>query len=43
VTQREFDAPLLAVLSSQGYYDLHFIHGAFEFGKDLIAKGHDES
>lgn len=38
LTEREFDAPLLALLSSQGFTDIHFIHGGFEFGKDVIAK-----
>ena len=41
LTEREFDAPLLALLSSQGFTDIHFIHGGFEFGKDVIAKRHD--
>lgn len=38
LTEREFDAPLLALLASQGFHDIHFIHGSFEFGKDVIAK-----
>jgi hypothetical protein len=38
LTEREFDGPLLAILSSQGFFDIHFIHGGFEFGKDVIAK-----
>lgn len=38
VTEREFDPTMLAVLSAQGFHDIHFIHGAFEFGKDVIAK-----
>ncbi|MFZ1282923.1 MAG: hypothetical protein WAQ75_02240 [Propionicimonas sp.] len=38
VTEREFDAPLLAVLASRGCTDIHFIHGSYEFGKDVIAK-----
>ena len=38
VTEREFDAPLTALLSAQGFTDVHFLHGAFEFGKDFIAK-----
>ncbi|GAB3584714.1 hypothetical protein GCM10027406_31590 [Leifsonia lichenia] len=41
LTEREFDAPLLALLSAQGFTDIHFIHGAFEFGKDVIAKRRD--
>lgn len=38
LTEREFDAPMLAMLASQGFTDVHLIHGAFEFGKDIIAK-----
>lgn len=38
LTEREFDAPLLALLARQDFTDVHFIHGAFEFGKDVIAK-----
>ncbi|RZT26697.1 hypothetical protein EV649_0444 [Kribbella sp. VKM Ac-2569] len=41
LTEREFDAPLLAVLPAQGFTDIHFIHGGFEFGKDVIAKRTD--
>lgn len=39
VTEREFDAPLLALLAARGFHDVHFLHGGFEFGKDFIAKG----
>lgn len=39
VTEREFDAPLMALLAARGFTDVHFLHGAFEFGKDFIAKG----
>ncbi|WP_168443163.1 restriction endonuclease [Microbacterium sp. K35] len=38
VTEREFDPTVLAVLTVQGFHDIHFIHGTFEFGKDVIAK-----
>jgi hypothetical protein len=38
-TEREFDAPLLALLAARRFRDVHFLHGAFEFGKDFIAKG----
>lgn len=41
LTERELDAPLLAILSAQGFTDIHFLHGAFEFGKDIIAKRGD--
>ena len=36
--EREFDAPFMAILRRLGFYDIHFLHGAFEFGKDFIAK-----
>ena len=39
VTEREFDAPLIALLAARGFTDVHFLHGPFEFGKDFIAKG----
>lgn len=38
LTEREFDGPLLALLADQGFTDIHFIHGSYEFGKDIIAK-----
>lgn len=38
LTEREFDGPLLAMLAGNGFFDIHFIHGSFEFGKDVIAK-----
>ncbi|GAA4391753.1 hypothetical protein GCM10023153_10110 [Ornithinibacter aureus] len=38
LTEREFDGPLLALLDARGFKDVHFIHGAFEFGKDVLAK-----
>lgn len=38
VSEREFDATALALLAAEGFYDVHFIHGAFEFGKDIVAK-----
>lgn len=43
LSEREFDAPLLAILSAQGFRDVNFIHGSFEFGKDVIAKRDDAS
>jgi len=36
--EREFDAPFIALLRALGYFDIHFLHGTFEFGKDFIAK-----
>lgn len=42
VSEREFDPVIIALLSARGFYDIHFIHGAFEFGKDIIAKRVDD-
>ncbi|MBM9467992.1 hypothetical protein [Nakamurella leprariae] len=41
-TEREFDAPLMALLATRGFTDIHFLHGQFEFGKDFVAKGYKE-
>jgi len=41
LTEREFDGPLLALLAGRGFTDVHFIHGQFEFGKDVVAKRAD--
>lgn len=38
VTEREFDEPLLALLRSRGFDDIHYLHGSYEFGKDVIAQ-----
>lgn len=38
VTEREFDGPFIAFLRASGYDDIHQLHGAYEFGKDFIAK-----
>jgi hypothetical protein len=38
LTEREFDAPLLGLLRSRGFDDVHLLHGAYEFGKDAIGK-----
>jgi len=38
LTEREFDAPFVALLRLSEFRDIHFLHGAFEFGKDFIAK-----
>src|SRR5258708_19334003 len=40
--EREFDAPFMALLRALGFWDIHLLHGAFEFGKDFIAKGEHE-
>lgn len=39
VTEREFDAPFVALLRAHGYSKIHVLHGQFEFGKDVIAQG----
>lgn len=38
VGEREFDPAFLALLRAHKFRDVHFLHGAFEFGKDFIAK-----
>jgi HJR/Mrr/RecB family endonuclease len=38
VSERAFDEPLLAVLRSEGFADVHLVHVRAEFGKDVIAK-----
>jgi hypothetical protein len=38
LVERDLDYPILALLQAMGFYDIHFTHGAVEFGKDFIAK-----
>ena len=38
MTERGFDEPLLALLRATGYEHVHLVHGAQEFGKDVIAQ-----
>lgn len=38
LSERAFDGTFLELLRAQGFYDIHFSHGGFEFGKDFIAK-----
>ncbi len=38
VSERASYEPLLAMLRTEGYEDLHLVHGQREFGKDLIGK-----
>jgi hypothetical protein len=38
LTEREFDAPFVALLRAMGFFDIHRLHGQYEFGKDFIAK-----
>ena len=42
IKERDFDFPLSSLLQGMGFYDIHFTHGAVEFGKDFIAKKLDE-
>jgi hypothetical protein len=37
-TERELDLPTYLLLPELGFHDVHFTHGAVEFGKDFIAK-----
>lgn len=39
--EREFDEPFMALLRANGFTEIHFLHGAFEFGKDFIGRGLD--
>jgi hypothetical protein len=41
--ERAFDETLLTLLRAQGFYDIHFTHGPYEFGKDFIAKRDEPS
>jgi hypothetical protein len=38
LTERELDAPLIALLYRLGFDRIHLVHGSFEFGKDFIAR-----
>ena len=38
LSERQFDEPVIWLLRGHGFYDIHFTHGTFEFGKDFIAK-----
>lgn len=40
--EREFDTPFMALLRAQGFWDIHLLHGPFEFGKDFIGKANYE-
>lgn len=37
-SEREFDAPFLAILRKQGFTNIAFLHGGFEFGQDFSAQ-----
>lgn len=41
-TERELDLPIFLLLPELGFYDVHFTHGAVEFGKDFIAKRRED-
>ncbi len=38
LNERDFDAPFIALLYSQGFTNVHLTHGPLEFGKDFIAR-----
>jgi len=42
VGERAFDEPLMALVRSQGYTDVHLVHGNREFGRDVIGKRDEE-
>jgi hypothetical protein len=36
--ERELDVPFRALLRAEGFFDIAFVHGVSEFGRDFIAK-----
>ncbi len=38
LSERELDAPLIALLYRLGFDRVHLTHGSYEFGKDFIAQ-----
>lgn len=42
LTERELDAPLLALLRRLGFHHVHLVHGPYEFGKDFVARRHED-
>lgn len=38
LTERELDAPLIALLHHHGFTNVHLVHGAHEYGQDIIAR-----
>jgi hypothetical protein len=38
LTERDFDVPFIAMLHHMGFKQVHLTHGAYEFGKDFIAR-----
>src|SRR5829696_6922696 len=41
-SERQLDLPLLLLLPAMGFHDVHLTHGIVEFGKDFIAKRHED-
>lgn len=42
LTEREFDAPVIALLHYLGFDNIHLIHGQFEFGQDFVAQREED-
>jgi hypothetical protein len=42
LSERELDAPLIALLHREGFSKVHLVHGPYEFGKDFIAQRVDD-
>lgn len=42
IEEREFDEPFISLLRAHKFQDIHFLHGAFEFGKDFIARREED-
>jgi hypothetical protein len=38
ISERGFDGAFLCLLRANGYHDVHFTHGSYEFGRDVVAK-----
>lgn len=38
LTERELDAPLIALLRAREFTQVHLVHGQYEFGKDIVAR-----
>lgn len=36
--ERDFDLPFMTLIYQMGFYDIHWTHGKWEYGKDFIAK-----
>ena len=42
LSERGFDESFVCLLRANGYFDIHFRHGQFEFGKDFAAKRRED-